>query len=321
MRHEDTGQHDGLAHLFDRRDCGQRRRAVDPHCLAVGEQHFVNHRWGRGDQRQVILALQAFLNDLHVQHAKETAAEAKTQSVGAFRLVVERCVVQRELFQRVAEILEIIRRHRKQPCIDLRLNLLESCQRRHVRRRGMGERIPYWRALDLLDARNNEAYFAGAQDISLVTLRGKHSYAIHEMGLADGLGNDLVALAQRALLYTHQRHHAKVVVEPGIDDQGLQRGIDIALRRRHETHQLFQDVDDAHACLGAGAHRIGGVDADDFLDLLAHLLGLCLRQVHLVEHGNHFKTLLDGGVAGRHGLRFDALACIYNKQRAFAGGE
>ena len=68
----------------------------------------------------------------------------------------------------------------------------------------MRQGIPYGCALDFLDASYNEPYFAGAQDIGFMTLRGKHPDAIHQMRLADGLGDDLVTLAQCTLLDADQ---------------------------------------------------------------------------------------------------------------------
>ena len=75
------------------------------------------------------------------------------------------------------------------------------------------------------------------------------------------------------------------------------------------------------AVLGARAHRVGGVDADDVLDLVDHALGLGRRQVDLVQHRHDFDALLDRGVAVGDRLRFDALRGVDDQQRAFARGE
>jgi hypothetical protein len=132
---------------------------------------------------------------------------------------------------------------------------------------------------------------------------------------------DLVARLQRTLHHAHQHDDADVVVEPRVDQQRLQRRIAVALRRRHARDHRFQDVVDPFTGLGTRADRVFGDNADDVLDLVDHPLGLSGRQVDLVQHRHHFDALLDGRVAVRNGLRFDALRCIDDEQRALAGGE
>jgi hypothetical protein len=56
--------------------------------LAVGLGHQVAHVGHGGDHRHVELALQAFLDDLHVQQAQESAAEAKAQRGAALGVQV-----------------------------------------------------------------------------------------------------------------------------------------------------------------------------------------------------------------------------------------
>ena len=54
-------------------------RVIALHCCAVSLDDLIHHARQRRDQIKVELALEALLNDLHVQHAKEAAAEAKAQ--------------------------------------------------------------------------------------------------------------------------------------------------------------------------------------------------------------------------------------------------
>ena len=75
---------------------------------AVGAVDAVHHG-GRGrDQVQVELAGQPLLDDLQVQQAEEAAAEAEAERGGGLRLVVEAGVVQPQLGQAVAQLLEIV---------------------------------------------------------------------------------------------------------------------------------------------------------------------------------------------------------------------
>ena len=119
----------------------------------------------------------------------------------------------------------------------------------------------------------------------------------------------------------HERHDAGIAIEPRVDDQRLQRRIDAALRRRNALDDALEQLVDAEARLGADAHGILGRDADDVLDLADDALGIGRRQIDLVDDGQHLEALLDGRVAVRDALRFDALARVDDEQRAVAGGE
>lgn len=149
-------------------------------------------------------------------------------------------------------------------------------------------------------------------------LRGEDTDAVDQVHLPGGLDQNLVALLHAAMAHTHQRDHAQVVVEPGVDDQRLQRCIDLAGRRRDGLHQAFEHLVHAHATLGTAGHRVGGVDADDLLDLVLDAIRVGLRQVHLVQHRHDLKALFDGGVAVGNRLRLDALTGIDYQQRTFA---
>ena len=186
-------------------------------------QHLVHHGRRTGHQRQLVLALQALLHDVHVQQSEEAAAEAEAECAGDFRLVVQRGVVEAQLGERIAELLEVIRVHRKQPREDARLDLLEPRQRRRGRAVFQGDRVPDRCAVDLLDAGHHEADVAGGE-LALDHRLGREApEAIDDVAAAGGHHADLVAAAQRAVDHAHQRHDPDVVVEPGIDDQRLQR--------------------------------------------------------------------------------------------------
>ena len=69
---------------------------------------------------------------------------------------------------------------------------------------------------------------------------------------------DLVVHLQRAVDDAHQRDDADVVVEPGIDDQRLQRRLGIALRLRNAFDELLDQLFDALARLAGHHERIVG---------------------------------------------------------------
>ncbi len=319
LRHQDIGLHDGLAHVFDGRQIRQLRRAVHVDDVAVLQRQLVDHGRCRGDQVQIILALEPLLDDFHVQHAEKADAETEAQSIGAFRLVLQGSIVQGQFLQCVAEILEIIRADREEPGIHLGLDPLEAGQHLHVGGVGQGQGVAHRRAMDVLDTGDDEAHLTGLEVGGGGVLGIENTDAVDLMHLAGGFHQHLVALLDPAVTHAHQRDHTQVVVEPGIDDQRLQRRLDLAGRRRNGGDQALQHLVDTHAALGAAGDGICGVDADDVFDLGLDLVRVGLGQVHLVQHGHHFQPLLDGGVAVGYRLRLDALTGIHHQQRTFAG--
>ncbi len=71
---------------------------------AVGLADLIDNAWQRGDKVEVELAFEPLLNDLHVQHTKEAAAEAEAECDRALRLERQRRVVELQLLQRIAQI-------------------------------------------------------------------------------------------------------------------------------------------------------------------------------------------------------------------------
>ncbi len=71
--------------------------------VAVGLVDLVDDARRRRDEVQVELALEALLDDLHVEEPQKPAAEAEAERLGRVGLVGEGGVVQVELLQRVAE--------------------------------------------------------------------------------------------------------------------------------------------------------------------------------------------------------------------------
>ena len=117
----------------------------------------------------------------------------------------------------------------------------------------------------------------------------------------------LVALLDAAVDYADQRHDTHVVIEPGVDDQRLQRRLRVALGRRNPLHERFEQIRDALACLGTDARGIRGVDAYDFLDLLADPVRVGRREVDLVDDGQDLDALLHRGITVGDALSLNAL--------------
>ena len=81
----------------------------------------------------------------------------------------------------------------------------------------------------------------------------------------------------------------------------------------------FQNVAAVFARLGGDQRRVGGVQADHFLDLVLDLLRLGAGQVDLVDDRHGFQIVLQRHVYVGQRLRLDALRRVHHQQRAFAG--
>ena len=126
---------------------------------------------------------------------------------------------------------------------------------------------------------------------------------------------------QTAVFHADEHHHADIVVEPRIDNHGLQRRVFVAFGRGDFGHDFFQHVFHAQAGFGGTRYRAHRVDADDVFDFLRHAVGVGGGQVDFVQHGHDFHAQINRGVAVGHGLRFHALRRVHHQERAFAGGQ
>ena len=163
---------------------------------------LVDDRRRRRDQVHVVLALEPLLHDVHVQEAEEAAAEAEAQRLRDFGLVVQRRVVELELFERVAQRLVLVRLDGIESGEHLRLHLLEPRERRGRRTRRERHRVAHLRGVDLLDPGDDEADLARRQRIARHRLRREHADLLAVVGGRRRHEQDLVAAASTSL------HHA-----------------------------------------------------------------------------------------------------------------
>ena len=129
LRHVQMHRDDGLADLLDTPLLWHLGGVLHHDDFAVTLDHLVHHAGRGGDQVLVELALQTFLNDLHVQKAQEAAAEAEAQCLRHLGLKVQRGVIELELFQRVAQLVVFAGFGRVETGEHLGLDFLEAGQR------------------------------------------------------------------------------------------------------------------------------------------------------------------------------------------------
>ena len=131
---------------------------------------------------------------------------------------------------------------------------------------------------------------------------------------ADGLAG-----AQRALEDPAQHDDAAVRVVLGVEDERLQRGFRVALRRGELRDDAFEKVVDPGAGLRRAVDRLEGIEAEIGIDLLRHAVDVRRGQVDLVDHRQDLEVVLEREIEVGDGLRLDPLRGIDEQQRAFAG--
>ena len=321
LRGDNADPEVGLLDVVDRLWHRQVGRVVDQFDLTVGAVHAVLDAGRGGDQRQVELALQALLDDLHVQQPEEAAAEAEAQGTGRLGRVGDRCVVELELLQALAQRLEVVAVDREQTAEHHRLGIAIALERLRRRVREGGHGLAAAGLTDVLDAGDEVADLARTE----LGHRGGHRAADADLdGLLRRAGvheHQLRTVGEPAVHDPDRRDDTAVLVVLAVEDQALQRGVGIALRRRNAGDDRVEQLVDAVAGLGRDAQDVLGGDAEHGLDLHRVAIGVGGGQVDLVQRGDDLQVVLQRQVAVGQGLGLDALGGVDDEDHAFAGGE
>ena len=110
-----------------------------------------------------------------------------------------------------------------------------------------------------------------------------------------------------------------VAVIDGVENQGLQGFSAVALRGGNLVNDLVQDFAHVQARLCRNSGNLVGVVAQKVTHQLGDMVGLCSRQVHLVQHGNHRQVVFDSEIEVTEGLCLDSLACVHHQDGTFTG--
>ena len=143
--------------------------------------------------------------------------------------------------------------------------------------------VPHRCALDVFDTGDNEPHLSGHQRAGLGSAGRKHTDHIGLMLLTGGFDDEFVAFAKHALGHPDQGDNTEVIVEPGINNEGLQWRLPITFRRRDVGNEVFQGILDTQPGLGADRTGIGGIDTDDLFNFQLDLVRISLGQIHFIE--------------------------------------
>ncbi len=248
----------------------------------VGLVHVVVHAGARGDERQVELALKALLDDLHVKQAEEADTEAKAERRGGLGLPDQRRIVDVQLLERVAQVLVVLVVDGEQTRVDHGLGLTVARQRRVA---GLAHEVAHVHGLRVLETGDHEADLAHAERVERELSRAAHADAVDEELLAALHHAQVVALLDLAVEDAHRGDHAAVLVEVGVENEGFERLVGVALGRAHQEHDGLEQVVDALARLAGHAHGVVRRDGELVLDLDLDLVGVALGRAHQEHDG------------------------------------
>ena len=221
---------------------GPARRVVDLDDGAVGEVDLVADAGRGGDEVEVELALQALLNDFHVQQAEEAAAEAEAEGDGAFRLEEEGGVVELEFFERVAKQGVLVGIDGVDAGEDHGLDFFKAGQGVGGGARVFGDGVADAGVRDVFDGGDEEADFAGGKLLDLDGLGSEDAHGLDVEDFAVPHEADPHAFAHAAVDDAGEDDDAAVGIEPGVEDEGLERGFGIAFGRRKSVDDGFENV-------------------------------------------------------------------------------
>ena len=311
----------GFLDTLDARGLGKVLRAADIDHLAVGLVDVIVDRGTRGNEVQVELALQAFLNDFHVQQAQEAHAEAKAERHRGLGLPHQRRVVDVQLIERVTQVLVVLVIDREQARIDHGLSLAVAGKRLGAGIRRPREGIAHAHGLGVLQARDHVAHLADRQRIDRSLGGTLDAHAIDQKVTLCLHHAQSIALFDGTVKDAHRGDDTTILVEVRIQDECLELRVRIALGRRDQKDNGLQQIVDALSGLARDTHGIIGRDRQVILDLGLDLIGMGRGQVDLVDGRHNVQIGVHGERRIGDGLRLDTLGGIDDEHRALAGGQ
>ncbi len=107
-------------------------------------------------------------------------------------------------------------------------------------------------------------------------------YVVHLVRV--GPEHDLRPLPHHAVHYPDAGNGTAVAVVIGIEDEGAERGVQLAPRRRHPGHQRLEQLGHPGSLLGRDRQDLLPLRADQIHDLLGAPLRLGPGKIDLVEY-------------------------------------
>ncbi len=185
----------------------------------------------------------------------------------------------------------------------------------------IGNRVAHPHVRDGLDPRHDKPDLARAERVGGPFVRREMPQAHHFAQLVGAHQPNFHPDVDFAAEDADQSDHALVRVVPTVEDERADGVLAGGFGSGDSRDDRFEDIVDPHAFLGAGKNGLGGIESDDFLDLMPGALDVGAGQIDFVDHGNNFEPVIEREIDVGEGLRLDALARIDHQQRTLAGGQ
>src|SRR6185436_16900001 len=131
----------------------------------------------------------------------------------------------------------------------------------------LGNRVADLRIADLLDVGDEKPHLADAEFADFDGLRGEDPDLQRLVVLTLGHEADLHARSNRAVDHADDDDDPAIRVEPGVEDQRLERRVRIAARGGKAMDDGLENFRNTGPDFGARQNGAGSVETDDFLDL------------------------------------------------------
>ena len=319
LRQHDFRLYNRLLHLQNTRRIRHIAGVGKLKIRTVRQINLINNAGGSRYQIQIIFPFQTFLHNFQMQQAQKAAAETKAKRNRGFRLKEQRGVIQLEFFQRITQVGIFCAIRRENAAVNHRINLFiagkgflrRPCRLRH--------RIAYAGICHIFNTCRKIANHAGGKFLRGQETPGTENADLHNVKfLPCGHHFDLAAFPDTAVKYTHQYNNTAVLVINGIKNQGFQRCVRVARRRRNICNNALQNILNIYAVFCGNFRRILRRNANDILNLLLCPCRVCTGQVNFVDYRKNLKVIIQRKVNIRKRLRLNALCCVHNQNRTFA---
>ena len=269
----------------------------------------------------MVFPFQPFLHHIHVEKAKEAAAETETQGLGRFRHKFQRRIVELKFFQCFLQIVIILAFDGIEAAENHGERLSIPRQRFGGAVFGGGNGIPHFAVLYILNAGCHIAHGAAGQDVAGLGEGGEIAHLRHRVHLAGGHHADIHARFDFPVHNAHIGNGTLVGIENGIKNQTAQRLFRIVRRRRHLLHNPLQHLFHIFAGFGGNGNGIGHVKADDVFHFLLHPVDVRAGKVDFINDRNDFQVMVQSQVHIGQSLGLHPLGGINDKDSSFAGGK
>ncbi len=178
----------------------------------IAHMDMIDHGRRGGDQFDIVFAFHPVADHLKVQQPKEPTAKTKAKGSGCFHFVGETRVVQRQFFDRVAQVFEFRAVHREQPAKHHGDRRFETGKRNLASLFFRCDRVTNAGVTHLFDLGRDESDFTGAKFINILHGRAIHPDTVNVIGPAGAHHLDPLPFFQDAGDHPHNNDNPQVRV-------------------------------------------------------------------------------------------------------------